>query len=247
MGFGTSTNTWRTPKRSASSSPRRAHAERLGRVVAGGEEVDARLLRAGHHPLGRLAGQERVEARGDRVLQVVGAAARDDPDRAHRGRGRPGRPAARGRSPRARARRARPPAMPSPAKRARTPIAAPLTAAKGAASCAPELAGQQRVVADLGMAVERQVVGGQRHVGVEERLQARLGGAVERSRRARPEQAVVHEHEVRALLARALRTARRWRTRRSRPSGSPRDRGPAGRSARSRRSRPDAAARTNVQ
>src|SRR3954463_16807129 len=37
-----------------------ADAERLGGVVAGGEEVDAGLAGAGHHPLGRLAGEEGV-------------------------------------------------------------------------------------------------------------------------------------------------------------------------------------------
>src|SRR3954447_2770320 len=57
-----------------------AHAEGLGGVMAGGEEVHAGLPRAGHRALDRLAGDERVEARGDRVLQVVGAGAGDDPD-----------------------------------------------------------------------------------------------------------------------------------------------------------------------
>ena len=48
-----------------------ADAEGLRRVVAGGEEVDAVLVRAQHHPLGRLAGHEGVEARADRVAQVA--------------------------------------------------------------------------------------------------------------------------------------------------------------------------------
>jgi hypothetical protein len=41
---------------------------------------------------------------------------------------------------------------------------------------------EQRVVADLEMAVERQVVGGQRQIGVEQQLQAALGGGVEGAR-----------------------------------------------------------------
>ena len=64
-------------------------------------------------------------------------------------------------------------------------------------------AGEQRVVADLEVAVEREVVGGEREVGVEEQLQAALGGPVQRARRPGPEEAVVDEHEVGALLARA--------------------------------------------
>jgi hypothetical protein len=47
------------------------------------------------------------------------------------------------------------------------------------------------------------VIGGERHVAVEEDLQPALGGAVERTRRPGPEQAVVDEHEAGALLARA--------------------------------------------
>src|SRR5687767_13035443 len=43
----------------------RPHAEGLGRVVAGGQEVDAGLVRAGHDALRRLPGQERVEALRD--------------------------------------------------------------------------------------------------------------------------------------------------------------------------------------
>src|SRR3954447_11706153 len=62
-----------------------AHAEGLGGVVAGGEEVHAGLPRAGHRPLDRLAGDERVEAGGDRVLEVVGAGAGDDADGPHAG------------------------------------------------------------------------------------------------------------------------------------------------------------------
>jgi hypothetical protein len=47
------------------------------------------------------------------------------------------------------------------------------------------------------------LVGGEREVGVEEQLQAALRGTVQRARRTGPEEPVVDEHEVRALLARA--------------------------------------------
>ena len=39
-----------------------AHAERLGRVVPGRDEVRPALARVRHHVLGRLAGEEGVEA-----------------------------------------------------------------------------------------------------------------------------------------------------------------------------------------
>src|SRR3954452_23704935 len=60
-----------------------AHTEGLGGVVAGGEEVHAGLPRARHRALDRLAGDERVEAGGDRVLEVVGAGAGHDADGPH--------------------------------------------------------------------------------------------------------------------------------------------------------------------
>ena len=54
------------------------HAERLRRVVAGGEEVDPRLARLEHHALRGLTGQEGVQALGDRGREVGGGAAGDD-------------------------------------------------------------------------------------------------------------------------------------------------------------------------
>ncbi len=51
------------------------------------------------------------------------------------------------------------------------------------------------------MAVERKVVGRERHVGVEQQLQAPLGRPIEVARRARPEEPVVHEGEPRAGVA----------------------------------------------
>ena len=55
----------------------------------------------------------------------------------------------------------------------------------------------ERVVADLGVGVEREVVGGERHVVLEEQLQPALGGRRQGQRRARPEDAVMHQNKVR--------------------------------------------------
>ena len=73
-----------TPKRSASSSPRRRTPKRLGRVVARREEGDGVLARCRHDALGGLAGDERVQAAGDRVVDVVGRGAGDDARRCAR-------------------------------------------------------------------------------------------------------------------------------------------------------------------
>src|SRR5215211_7905405 len=59
----------------------RADPEGLGRVVAGGEEVDPRLARVVHHWLAGLARDEGVQARRDRVVEMFGRAPGDDPDR----------------------------------------------------------------------------------------------------------------------------------------------------------------------
>ena len=86
-GFGTSRKTWRRPKRSARCSPRRRTPKRLGGVVAGGDQVHAELAGERHRALGRLAGEERVRARGGRLGQVVGARAGDDRERCARAPG----------------------------------------------------------------------------------------------------------------------------------------------------------------
>src|SRR4051794_8385068 len=61
-------------------SPR---TERLRGVVPGGDVVDAGLVRVGHDPLGDLAGEEGVEAVGDRRGEVLHRTARDDAQGAH--------------------------------------------------------------------------------------------------------------------------------------------------------------------
>ena len=61
-----------------------------------------------------------------------------------------------------------------------------------------ELPGEERVVADLRVRVEGEVVAGQRQVGVEERLEPAAHAAVDRPRLVVPEQAVVDDDQLRA-------------------------------------------------
>ena len=68
----------------------------------------------------------------------------------------------------------------------------------------PELAREERVVADLRMRVERQVVGGEVDVVLEQRAQALGQQRRQPGRVELPEQAVVDEHELGAELDRAL-------------------------------------------
>ena len=60
-------------------------------------------------------------------------------------------------------------------------------------------AGEQRVVADLGVGVERQVVGGEADVGVEQELEAALQRGVDRPGTGTPEEPVVDDQQLRAL------------------------------------------------
>jgi hypothetical protein len=54
----------------------------------------------------------------------------------------------------------------------------------------------ERVVADLGVGVERQVVGNEREVGAEQRREARLLGGSDRSRSLVPEDAVMAQDHL---------------------------------------------------
>jgi hypothetical protein len=63
----------------------------------------------------------------------------------------------------------------------------------------PELGADQRVVSDLRMGVEREVVAGKRDVRVEQRLQALLHRLAHHARMEVPEQAVMAEHELGAI------------------------------------------------
>ncbi len=63
---------------------------------------------------------------------------------------------------------------------------------------------EQRVVAELSMGVERQVVGGERDVGVEQDLQPSPQRHVDRLGTRAPEEAVVHEQQISILGCRQL-------------------------------------------
>jgi hypothetical protein len=65
-------------------------------------------------------------------------------------------------------------------------------------------AGEASVVSELGMRVEGEVVGEERHVGREERLEPPALPAVDEKRLVAPEEAVVDDEQVGAGLGRAL-------------------------------------------
>ncbi len=67
-----------------------------------------------------------------------------------------------------------------------------------------EGARQQRVVAELGVRIQREVVGGEGDVRVEEELQAALQRYVDRPRPRAPEEPVVHDQELRPGARRQL-------------------------------------------
>ena len=75
----------------------------------------------------------------------------------------------------------------------------------------PERVGEQGVVADLGVRVERQVVRSQVQVGSEERLEAATLAPVDPDRLVPPEHAVVHDHELSAGRRRPLEELERGR------------------------------------
>ncbi len=156
--------------------PERVDAERLGGVVPGGDQVDARLARERHGALGGLAGEQRVGARGGCVGDEVGAGAGHDrqaPDAR-----RPGveheRQAFGDRFD------AREQLLGGEALVAGVVIGQGGDEADRLAvderersqlAVGAECAGEQRVVAEFGVRVEREVVGGQRDAGVEQELE----------------------------------------------------------------------------
>ena len=75
----------------------------------------------------------------------------------------------------------------------------------------PELPREQRVVPDLGMGVECQVVRRQRHVGVEERLEPAPDGVVDHARVSIPQQPVVDQEHLGAGACGALEELERGR------------------------------------
>ena len=76
-----------------------------------------------------------------------------------------------------------------------------------------ELLGEERVVPDLGMGVEREVVGGERDLRVEERLEPAADARVDHARLVVPEHAVVDDDELCALLGGELEELERGRDR----------------------------------
>ncbi len=68
----------------------------------------------------------------------------------------------------------------------------------------PESAREERVVAERRMRVERQVIRGEREVGLEQDLQPALQLGVDRAEVRSPEDAVMHEQQLRALGRREL-------------------------------------------
>ena len=89
--------------------------------------------------------------------------------------------------------------IPSPAKRAVKPMSREPLDLVG-----PQGAGEQRVVADLGVGVEGEVVGGERDVVQEERAQSPIQGVIDVLGHPLPEQPVMDQDELGVLGGRAL-------------------------------------------
>ena len=187
--------------------PSRRDAERLGGVVAAGDEVHAGLAGVGHRVLGGLAGQEGVEPQRDRLGEERGRRARDHADAVHdlgpgvpderllpEGRARSARAARRTGRPPLSARRSRP-AAPWPRRTARRARA---RAPRRSARCCPPRGG-------------RRAAGGRRPATCRRRTApsaARFIAGVIGAGMEVPEEPVVAEHQLRARLARRARTAR---------------------------------------
>ena len=155
-------------------------------------------------PLGRLAGDERVEPGGDRLLDGAGAAARHDPD-ACAPRSGPPRNASGSRSVSAATRAtSSAAAIPSPGDARAHADRAPAVQAERRRIDEPEAGRDQRVVAETRVRVERQVVGGEADVGREQRPQPLAPRADHARIVAVPEQAMVGDDQLRAGLDRAL-------------------------------------------
>ena len=154
-----------------------ADPERLRCVVTCRNEGDAALAAVGHRALGGLAGDERVQAGGDGLVEVVGAGAGDDADRADRIRAvGEGQRLAIGRCPHALDELGGADGVQPRADADGRAV----VSAEGLDVGSADRLREQRVVADLEVAVEWQVVGGERDVGVEEQLQPPLGRLIER-------------------------------------------------------------------
>jgi hypothetical protein len=171
-------------------------AKRLGGVVAGGDDVQGELAGDGHDALGGFAGEERLGAGIGGLGHVVGAAAADDPE-AGDGVGAGAldeRGLAGDRGDLLGELRKRQPPV---GQRGDETDGATAVRGEGLQLVASaEGLGEQGVVAELWVGVERQVVGGEGEVGVEEQLQPALQGGVDGGEAGPPEEAVMHEEQT---------------------------------------------------
>ena len=94
-------------------------------------------------------------------------------------------------------------AMPS-SERPTKPIARPRCSPKRLGAIEPQRLADQRVVADLGMRVEREVVAGQADVALEQEPQPLPHRGRDRARVEVPEQPVMGHHQLGAEFRRAL-------------------------------------------
>ncbi len=80
------------------------------------------------------------------------------------------------------------------------PIGSPSCSPNGSSRLRVECAGEQRVVAHLGVRVQRKVIGGKADVRIEQDLQAALERGVDRTWAAAPEEPVMDDQQI-GLLA----------------------------------------------
>src|SRR5215211_2426313 len=179
-----------------------AHPERLRGVVARRDEVRAALSGVGHRVLRGLAREERVEPERDRLPEARRRGSRDDPDAADELG--PGIPRERLLAEGGGAARAELVERDSVRRAAHEPDAPPAALAESLSALEPERRADQSVVAHLGVGVERQVVGRERDVVVEQDAQALPHRERQLARVEVPEEPVVGDHELRPERGRAL-------------------------------------------
>src|SRR5687767_5813896 len=152
--------------------PEPADTEGLAGVVAAGEEVDRAFPGVGHHVFGRLARDVGVESQGDCLVEDRAAASGHDADPPDLCRSRV-------EDERLRAEQGGAPVDEFADRqwiggRADAADRRSLRVAEGRLPGEAEPLADQRVVPNLGVRVEGEVVGGEAHVGVEQQLEPRL-------------------------------------------------------------------------
>ena len=238
-GFGTSTKTCSMPNRPASQSPSARDAERLRRVVAGGDEVDARA-RARRPSRARAARPSRTRQGPSSAASSSASARRagDDPDPPHALRARrPGR-AARGRSPRARARTAPRAGTPSPGNVPARPIARPRKSPKASWRSQPSALARIALLPTSGCASSGMWYAASARSCLNSGRRRSASTGVRPVGMEVPEQPVVDEQQLRLELDRALDQLALGRDAGDDRAAPPRRRAPAARWARGRRTRP---------